>query len=313
MSPSRFAPLFLVVTLAMAPSTLHAFGKKRPDPSAPKDSQAFPTRVLTFGNFLSTAFTLPDGKTKVDMSVVLPTLVLGEMETSQHKLRARAPDPVTGVPDPNIRYVLKGGITAFEANNFTHSVTIGFKPGTGDIGSGVLKGAEGKLTFNVGTLDMTFYIVDRQRSDEVVAVGRGSALTSGVALKVDLDFGVINGAADFVFNSPMAPHFKKAARDAILEMARDPNTNFYMDWSARVVNVNLDLKKFFFGAGGRDDIFPGNVFTVYDSNDMRLGEAKVQSAEHERSAASFKDDPNDKLIQSVRAGDTVKIFFNRAE
>ena len=74
-------------------------------------------------------------------------------------------------------------------------------------------------------------------------------------------------------------------------------------------------EKIFFSAGNRDSIAGGNVFTVYDNNDMRLGEIKVRQAqdvEFEQTAASFKDDPNGALLKSVRQGDAVKIFFKGA-
>lgn len=291
-------------------SEVHAFSKKRPkpqpQPTSPAESQAYPTRVISFGKFLSTPFTLPDGKTKIDMSVMLPELLLTEMHQAQNKLRARGTAPIEG-PEPD-RFVLKGGITAFEASTMTGQITIGWKPGVGDIGNGIVSGAEGKVTLNVGVLDMDFHIVDTQRQ-QVVAVGRGHAVPAGLGAAVTVDFGFIQTGADFVYRSPMAPLFRKAAREAVLQMARDPQTNFLMDWDAEVSRVLPEVGRVFFNAGARDDIHPGNVFTVYDSDFMRLGEVKVQSVEHESSGATYEDDPNGKLLGNTRVGDAVKIYF----
>ncbi|MBI3544204.1 MAG: hypothetical protein HY075_13120, partial [Deltaproteobacteria bacterium] len=273
--------------MGLASFQAHAFGPKRPAaPKEPADSQAYPTRDISFGKFLSTPFMLPDGKTKVDMSVVLPDLALTELTQSQKRLRARNTAPSEGSGEPEDRYILKGGLTAFEANNFSSQITIGYKPGAGDIGNGSLTGVQGAVKFNVGTLEMDFHLVDTRRQ-EVVAVGHGSALTGGVGLDVEIDFSVIKTGADFVYNSPMAPHFRKAVRDAFLQMANDPNTNFLVDWTAKVTRIDQALKQLFFDAGGRDQVVPGNLFTIYDSGDARLGEVKVQSAEHEQSAAAF--------------------------
>lgn len=304
---------FLVVSVlavSCLPDAAFAFGKKRPaPPSEPADTQAYPTRIVSFGKFLSTPFMLPDGKTKVDMAVMLPEIMMTEMLQSQKKLRPRGNStPVDA--DPEDRFVLKGGVTAFEASNMSGSITIGYKPGVGDIGRGTLEGIEGKVTLNVGRLDMDFRIVDTER-DQVVAAGHGSALMPGVTLEVDIDFGAIDTGADFVLKGPLAPIFRSAARKAILQMANDQDTNFLMSWSASVTRVNADVKRVFFSSGARDEIKVNDLFTIYDSNDMRIGEVKVRDAQHEQSAAQFKDDTNDKLLNSVRPGDTVKIFYHK--
>ena len=158
---STVLALALVTAAIALPTPGHAFGSKPPSPPAqPAETQAYPTRDIAFGAFLPTVFTLPDGKTKVDMSVELPDLVLTQLTQSQKVLRATeasaAPGPAGGAPAP--RYVLKGGLTSFEANNVTNSITFGYAPGVGDIGGGVLTGAEGTLTFNVGALEMDFHI-----------------------------------------------------------------------------------------------------------------------------------------------------------
>ncbi len=311
----KLSALLLSLVVIALPTTGHAFGKKAPKPPAPPaETQAFPTRDILFGKFLPTVFTLPDGKTKVDMSVELPDLLLTQLTQSQKVLRvtdATAAATDAGEGATPARYVLKGGLTSFEANNVTNSITIGYAPGVGDIGGGVLTGAEGTLSFNVGSLEMDFHIVDTQRQ-EVVAVGKGSALTGGVGLTVDLNFGGIKVADDFIYRSAMTPHFQKAARDAILQMARDPNTNFLMDWSAQITNVNLTLGTLFFNSGARDQLSVGNMFTLYDNNSMRIGELRVQTVEHEQSSAVFKNDSDGKLLNSARNGDAVKIFFKSA-
>lgn len=248
---------------------------------------------------------LPDGKTRVDMSVMLPELILSEMVQSQNKLRPRDATPVD---DDKDRYILKGGLTSFEAENLKFSVKIGYKPGQGDVGSGSLVGVNGKVAFTIGTMEMDFHIIDTKRH-EVVAVGYGSALTGGGTIGVELDFGVIKTPMDFVYNSPMAPHFRKAVREAVLKMANNPWTNFLMDWTSSVLRVNRELGSIFFSSGARDGIEVNNVFTIYDRDDIRIGEVKVRSAEHEQSSAAFKDDSTGKLLESVRAGDSVKIFF----
>jgi hypothetical protein len=298
--------VLLILTASVFPEPARAFGKKKPpvDPNNPTETQAYPTRMVSLGKFLETNFMLPDGKTKVDMSVQLPELIVTEMAHVTTKLRARG----TQSGSDGGRYVFSGGITSFEANNNSMGITIGYKTGVGDIGTGPANGVTGKVTLDVSSMQMDFHIVDTQRN-EVVAVGRGSGLVNGINAHVDVDFGAIDSAADFVHRSAMAPVFRKAIDDAIKQMASDPRTNFYMDWSANVTTLQPSLKRIFFNAGMRDDITAGNVFTIYDNSNMRLGEAKVLNAEMEQSAAVYQDDSGDKLFNSTKAGDKVKIFF----
>jgi hypothetical protein len=303
--------LISILCFTLFPAPSHAFGKKKPSaPSEPADTQSYPTRVVSFGPFIDTPFTLPDGKTLIDVKSLLPLLVLTEMQQATNRLRGRGVIAPGSDNENKDRYELRGGITSFEASAFSGSISFGYKPGAGDIGHGVLVGGEGKVSFKIGSLGMDFNIVDNQRH-EVVAVGRGSALSGGVDLTVDLDFGVIKTPVDFVFNSPMTPIFRAAARNAILQMANDPNTNFFMDWDAQVTKIDMNLKRIFFNAGARDGIAASNVFTVYDDHEMRLGEIKVDGnvLDHDQAGAYFKADPNSTLINSTRIGDSVKIFF----
>jgi hypothetical protein len=289
----------MLLSVFLVPQSVFAFGPKPPQP--PADTQAWPTRNVGLAQFLSTPFTLPNG-VKVDMSTQLPNIMPTEI-TQKSSGRLRALNEATGA-----RFVLKGGLTSFEANNFTNSLTIGFKPGTGDIGSGTIAGATGALTFNVGSLDMNFYIVDTA-DQEVVGVGQGSAVEGGVGLSVSLDFTVITTADQFVFQSPMTPVITTAIDNALKQMTTDKNTNVQMDWSAQVTAVNTGAGTLVFNAGIQSNIQVNNVFNVYDNSGTVIGEVKVTSVDASSATAAFKSDPGGKLLASVRPGDTVKIFF----
>ncbi|MEW6057444.1 MAG: hypothetical protein AB1540_12600 [Bdellovibrionota bacterium] len=291
----------------LTPSLALAFGKKRKEPAPPSVTQAYPTRVISIGRFLDTPFLLPDGKTRVDMGLLLPELARTEVTQATNKFRVSAQ---AGEGNGTLaRFVLRGGITSFEATSTSANIRFGYKPGLGDLASGVLSGAEGTLSFAIGSLGIDFHIIDTERQ-EVVAVGKGSALTGNGKLEVSLDFKDIKSGADFVFNSPMSKVFRAAMRKAIDQMAKDPNTNFFMDWGATVTKVNYDLKRIFFGAGARDEIKPGNVFTLYDNASMRIGEALVYETQHDQSVAAMRDDADQRLLRSVRAGDQVKIYYS---
>lgn len=301
--------LFCVALLA-EPISARAMAPKPPTPPAPApDSQAYPRRLISFGPLLNTPFMLPDGKTRVDMGVALPDLLITEMNKRQNKIRARDISSVAGVSGQlTDRLILKGGITAFEASNMTGSITIGYRPGVGDIGNGTLTDAQGGITFNVGILDMDFRIVDTVLN-ETVAVGHGSATPFGVHPSVSLDFNSIHTGIDFVYNSPMSPLFRKAINDAFYDMANNPNTNFYTFWKSSITGVNMDLKRVFFNSGQRDDVKVNDVFTVYDENLVHLGEIKVLGNDMDSSSASYKDDSNGRLLGSTRVGDNVKIYY----
>lgn len=307
--------VFCSIVLGLYSAEVHAFGSKRSNPvsTEPPDTQAYPTRLVVMGEFFNTPISLPnEEKTIVDLKSLLPLLVVTEMSQVTSKIRVRAsgqPNVAIDRSLPENRFELRGGITSFEASAFSGGVRFGYKPGIGDISNGAtLTGAQGSVTFKIGTLGMDYHIVDHQRK-EVVAVGRGNAVVGGVDLNVTLNFGDIETAADFVYRSPMTPIFRSAAREAILQMVNDPATNFYMDWTGSVTRLNFDFGKIFLNVGARDSIGLSNVFTVYDASDMRLGEIKVNSVEHEQSSAFFKNDSNQKILRSVRVGDRVKIYF----
>jgi len=298
-----------VISFSALPESLHAFGPRRkptPPPAPGAETQAFPTRLISMGKFLETTFTLPDGKTQVDMSVHLPELFVTTLSQTTNRLRLRSSKPIQ---DPNgDRFVITGGITAFEANAYEGGIRIGYRAGAGDIGTGTLAGVSGGVRFAVSQLDMDFHVVDTVRR-EVVAVGHGSAVGVGGKIDVTLDFGTIQTPADFVFKSPMAAVFRSALTKAVTQMANDPNTNFFMDWSSQVVGLGADVRALRLGVGARDAVALGNLFSVYDNSGLRIGEVKVQNIDFESSLATFKDDLEGRLYNSVRIGDTVKIRF----
>ncbi len=315
---SGFA-LFMAGSLSIVATDVYGFGSKRKDPapSNPKPpqlsgTQAFPSRRVSFGNFYKSHFILPDGKTNVDLSVLLPELVLTSMTQATTKFRPGIMNHITedGVvpPEPEDRFILRGGVTAFEAEIVNFNIRIGYKPGVGNISTGKVPEGKGELRVKIGQLDMDFYILDTV-TKEVVAVGKANSKTAGIQGEISIEFDKFKTAADFMYKSPMANVFRKVATRALTEMVKDPKTNFFMYWGATVGHVDPAAKIMMFDAGQRSDIAVGNVFSVYDNSKMRLGEVRVTETDFETSTAVFQNDTTGRLINSTRDGDTVKIYF----
>lgn len=306
----RFVYLGLLTLLAimLIPADLHAFGKKRSPNAEPKDTQAYPVRNISLGEISKTPFVLPDGKTPIDMSVALPELVQAVIEQTTHKFRVQNSAPSEEFKP---RYVFEGGVTSFEASIFEGKIKFGYKPGVGDIGEGVLTGVEGAVKVNLGSLGVAFRIIDTERGNETVASAMANAIAPGGSLEVVIDFGAIKTGPEFVLHPQMSKVFKSAIAKAVKKIVEDPSTNFLMDWSAQVTRVNRDSKRVEFNAGMRDDIQVNNVFRVYDGDNRLIGILKARETDHEFSSANFKDDSNDKKLNSVREGDAVKIYFQK--
>ncbi|MGE4232934.1 MAG: hypothetical protein AB7F43_06340 [Bacteriovoracia bacterium] len=307
-----------------------AFGSKRKETKKPAQpaqtvTQGYPTRVVSMGKMRPTPFLLPDGQTKVDAAIYMPDLVTTELSKKTTKLRSRgalSPDPVDCTTGKTVtgafhdRFVLCGGISAFEANIFSAGVTIGYQPGIGDVGKGFdLSNAQLKGTLTIGQLEMDFHIYDTLKG-QVVAVGKGDALMGRGTLNIEIDFTKIHSDWDFVYNSPMAPIFRDVIDQAVKAMVKDPKTNFYMDWESKVVEVNRDMGVLFMDTGLRDDIAVNNLFSVYDHNGFRIGEAKVTEVQNGKSILrmgnrsgnnGFAEDL--RLINSVDMNDSVQIYY----
>ncbi len=325
-----YTGVFFLLSVFLFPDRAHPFGKKRKTVEQPTETQAYPARYIAIGKLYDANFTLPDGKTKVDSSVALPQILITEMSNSK-KFRPIAPimncvglalDAVAFTSSESssckssgnftdvasTRYVFRGGITSFEANIFSLGIKFGWKPGQ-DINSGNLKGGEGKVTLNVSELGMDFFIEDTAHIQRPVVIAKNaSARELGLTLDVDIDFGSIETGVDFVWNSPVTPIFRSLIRKVINKMIQDPRTNFFLDWEANVIGVDLELKHLIFNAGLWDEVAAKNIFTVYDGL-KRIGEIKVLNADHNNSSASFKDDSSDHLLKSVRQGDAVRLYF----
>lgn len=305
----KYLAFLIPLCITLIPTDVYAFGKKRTTPSEPADTQAYPVRDIMMGSISKTPFVLPDGKTPVDMSVVLPDLVQGVIEKTTSKFRVHKSIP--GAETRPARFAFEGGVTSFEASIFEGKIKFGYKPGVGDIGEGTLSGIEGAVKVNIGSLGVAFRIIDLERGNETVASAMANAVAPGGSLEVTIDFGAIKVGPEFVLNPEMAKVFNTAISKAVAAMAKDAQTNFLMDWTAVVSRVNRDTKRVDFNSGMRDDIQVNNVFRVYAEDDRLLGLLKVREVDHESSSAVFKDDASDKLLNSVREGDAVKIYFRK--
>lgn len=313
--------LFLVCVQC---SVASAAGRKRKKQGEWK--AAYPARYVSLGDLLEHSFYLPDGKTRVDSHVLLPQMILSEVVQVTPKLRVQMREfhekkqdlqPMlelsSALSNPVFnRFVLVGGITAFEAENTALGVRFGYRQGLGDVISGQLPEVKGSVEFKVGVLRMDFYIQDTMRANEVVAAGTGDYILKKGELKVGLDFRKINSGFDLIFQSPLSKAFRETVQEAILNLVENPRTNFLMDWTVPVSKVHAIFKKIFFEAGQRDEIRVGDLFTIYDANEMRIGEVKVDHVSLDQSSAAYIDDPQSKLIRKTKAGNSLKIYFKRA-
>ena len=286
-----------------------AVGKKRTQPPVITDTQAYPARVIALGKFIDTPFLLPDGKTKVDVGILLPELVMTTLFKTTAKLK---PSGIfSDESQIQERFVLRGGITSFEAENTSLNIKIGYKPGTGDLAQGKLTGVEGAVNLTVSSLGIDFSIYDKV-SKQIVAVGRGDGLGTGFKTNVQVDFSQVQSGADFMFKTKMADLFMNAAKNAIQDMVSNTRTNFLMFWETEVVSLDSSTKSIWLNVGQVDEIAFANTFTVYDQTQRsRIAEIQVHNVDFNQSRAVVKNDPDYKLFNYVRVGDKVRIYFNQ--
>jgi hypothetical protein len=262
--------------------------------------------MVTIANIYDGSFTLPDGKTKVNMAALLPEIMITEVSKTTNKIRVKGIDSGT---NPQEHFVLQGGITAFQADLVDFGVSFGFAPGVGDLLASTLNiDVSGTANVRISQLDMDFNIYDNVRK-EVVAAGSSNAdiVQGGLDFKVDVS--VFNAGAAFVAAQPISDVIRKVMDNAISQIANDPKTNLYMDWSAQVTSVNVDDGTFMFNAGFRDDVVAKNLFQVYDSSNNLLGTAQVTQAQEEQSQAFFTTDGDGSAIKALKPGDQVRMYY----
>ncbi len=297
---------FAVFIFTLISMNAFAFGKKRVDPNA--DTQAFPARTISLGKIYNTGFKLPDGKTQVDFQQALPIVIATTFTDFNDKIRIAD----LNNPPSSTRYVVNGGVTSFVAEVAGLNIVFGYKPQIGDIGVGKLTGGEGKVKVVVSEFEMDFQIVDTQASPPTIIVAKyASARDVSVKLEFNIDFGQIQAGLDFVYNSPATETFRRLIRKVVDKMVQDPRTNFYLDWTGLVSKVDYDNHTLMINSGMRQAVGQNNVFTVYNGSD-RIGEIRIDRLELDQAQAHFKDDDQFVKLNSTKAGDNLKVFFEKS-
>ncbi|GEM_PF-1476368 len=313
----RFRQLIVVgavFSCLFAVQDVHAFGKRRvltKKNNKTKESQAYPVRDASIGKLYDAQFYLPDGRTRVDSGLALQEILLTEIPRATTKLRTNGLEQESGDSDaPKQRFVIRGGITAFEANLSEWGLKFGYHRGVGDIGEGSAVGLDGEVKVTVGRLEVDFYIFDKVRR-EIVGVGSGDARLLGLNLNVTASFNDLETGLDFVRQQKIATIFRSVVREAVKNLMKDPRTNFLMDWESTVASVDTDTRMLTFAGGARDEIKVGDLFEIY-SGHFPIGTVVVNSVARDHSRASYKDDPSNGSLRETREGDRVLIFFKGA-
>lgn len=310
----RTLSVLFIFTCVAYTQEANAFGKRRvltrkpaATPAA-SDTQAYPARTVSIGTLYDAQFFLPDGKTKVDSGLALKEILLTEISRATAKLHVEGLEiPASEPGSENQRFVIRGGITAFEANLTEWGLRFGYQRGTGDIGEGTAIGLNGEAKVQVGRLEVDFYIFDKKRR-EIVGVGSGDARLLGLNLNITANFDDLETGMDFVRQAKVAAIFRSVVREAISNLVKSPRTNFLMDWERTVSAVDVDTHVLFFGAGTRDDIKVGDLFEIYDGN-FPVGVVRVNTVGRDNAKASYKDDESGALLRGTREGDRVLIYF----
>ncbi len=311
-------------------SSAWAFGRRKAAPvvtNPPAHTQGAPARMVGLPALINHRFVLPNQQqTLIDSGVLLREIVVAELGAEGRKFRPlvldvgdseAATDTPTANATPgaisniqNSRYIFRGGLIAFEANNTTLGVRIGFAPGIGtDIGSGVVTSAQGAVDVAISRLEFALSIID-STTGEIIASSSASGRPTEVGARVSVNFGAIQTGADFVHRSAMAPLFRSAIRKSIQGLEANPQWNRRMDWQARVIGLFAPHQTIVMNAGLQDNIQERNVFTVYKQNRIRIGEVKVVRVGFDSCEAQYIPENSSRTnFEATDIDDVVKIFY----
>ncbi len=263
--------LFSLITLGalLCSTPTWAAGKKKPsappagggcstDPS--QYTTPNPVRKVLLKPVGTKAFNMPNGS-RVDLTADLDAIFITAVANSTGFSPTDASGDPNGGNDPcGTHLEVRGAITTLELNAFEAGINFGYTPSGETATSDSLKV---KSNVRVGTIAMDFSVWQCTAGVcSAVGAATSSALTAGVSLSLQIDFGSVNTSPDLVYNTPLGGILRGIMNDGLKSLSNVPRLS-ELTWTARVRESIPETGILIFDAGAQSRIGTNQAFTVY--------------------------------------------------
>ena len=251
-------------------SSAFAAGKKPQSPTpntgctpgvTPSGEMPKPIRRVTVLPVATKPFNLPNGsrvEMQADLDRIVKTAVLGSGVFKPTESLNGSPVEFCG------KYLeIEVGVSEFMLNAFELGINIGYTPtaeGT------TLTNLTGKTKLRVGSIAMEFQVYERSAgSRELIAASTASALTAGVNLSLEVDFGLVTTGTELAGNPNLADILRGIMGDGMKKLARSADLD-KLSWKAQVREYFPEIGTLIFDAGAQSNLKANQAFTVFALN-----------------------------------------------
>jgi hypothetical protein len=265
-----------------------------------------PVRKAVLKPVATKAFNLPNGS-RVDLAADLEAILTTAVANSVSFSPA---DPIGPGGDGCGTYLeVRAAVTTLELNAFELGLNFGYTP-SGETRTG--SGVTGKTNVRIGTIAMDFSVWQCS-GGRCAAVGAAtsSALSAGVNLSLNIDFGSVKTGPDLVYNTPLGNALRSIMNDGMKSLSKIPRLS-ELSWYAKVREVSAESGMLIFDAGTQSRIAAGQSFVIYAASassgacDVYKAVANVRTVRVEAiSSVAQIDESLDS--RGVREGDIVMV------